>query len=445
MLELPRRALVVGLGASGLAAARLLVDRGVSVTATDRRSEQDLSERLGDLPNGVRTALGGHPTSLVDEVGLVVVSPGVPPDLPLLAVARQRGIPVLAEVELAWLQRPEAVLVAVTGSNGKSTVTSMIAKILEGAGRPTVAGGNLGTPASRLVLEGGWDYWVLEISSFQAEVLTSMRPTVGVILNLSQDHLERHADLEEYAAAKYRLFARQTAEDRAVLNRDDDMAAATPTFAHRLFFSLRESADGAFNGEKLVLAGEPLMPAEELGVGGRHNLANALAAALAAHALDVDRAAIRKALAGFEGLPHRHRVVAEVDEVAWVDDSKATNVGATAAALAGYPEGTVHLILGGLGKNQDFAALAAQVRRAVACVYLIGRDAELIGQALDGAAPMEMCGTLEEAVHRSREAARPGQTVLLAPACASFDQFENYARRGEAFSRLVREEVVPCR
>ncbi len=445
MLELPRRALVVGLGASGLAAVRLLVDRGVSVTATDSRSEQDLSERLDELPGDVRTVLGGHPTELVDETGMVVVSPGVPPDLPLLAAARQRGVPVLAEVELAWSQRPEAVLVAVTGSNGKSTVTTMIAKVLERAGRPTVAGGNLGTPASRLVLEGGWDHWVLEISSFQAEALTSMRPKVGVILNLSQDHLERHADFEEYAAAKYRLFARQTSADWAVLNRDDGMAAAAPTFARRLFFSLREPADGALRGGELLIAGEPLMPAEELGVGGRHNLANALAAGLAAHALDVDRMAIRKALAGFEGLPHRHRVVAEVNDVAWVDDSKATNVGATAAALAGYPDATVHLILGGLGKGQDFTALADQVRRAVVCVYLIGRDAELIGQALDGAAPTEMCGTLEEAVRRSRGAARSGQTVLLAPACASFDQFADYARRGEAFSRLVREEVVPCR
>lgn len=441
----PSRALVIGLGASGLAAAGLLHELGAAVTVTDLRTEEELGGSLHDLPAGTRTILGANPPDALEDAELVVVSPGVPAGAPILEEARRRGLPVISEVELAWRQRPEATLVAVTGSNGKSTVTTMVARILSEAGRLTAAGGNLGTPASRLVQEGGWDHWVLEISSFQAELFTALRPSVGILLNLSQDHLERHATMEAYAAAKHRLFSRQTEADWAVLNLDDPLAAATPTAARRRLFSLAEAAHGCLEGNTLMVEDAPLMDASELPVGGRHNLANALAAALAARALGVERAAIRRALASFEGLPHRHRTVAEAGGVRWVDDSKATNVGAAMAALEGYPEGSVHLILGGLSKGQDFTPMAPLVRRVAARVYLIGRDAARIGEALGDAAPLERCGTLAEAVRRARAAARAGDTVLLAPACASFDQFADYAERGEVFARLARGEVGSCR
>ena len=444
MRERPTAALVIGLGRSGLAAARLLAARGWTVTVTDRRSEMELGEALDRLPPGVRTVLGGHPETALDGVGLVVTSPGVPPDAPILRAAAARGLTVLPEIELAWRHRREAPLVAVTGSNGKSTVTSLIAAALCEGGIAAAAGGNLGTPASELVLKGGWDVWVLEVSSFQAEAFDEFRPDVAVLLNVSQDHLERHPDMEAYARAKYRLFARQRPEDTAVLNADDRLAAATPTAARRRRFSLEAPADATVRDGTLVLDGEPLLPASALRIEGRHNVANALAAALAAEAAGAPREAIRRALERFEGLPHRHRTVAERGGVRWVDDSKATNVGAAAAALAGYPERSVHLILGGLGKGQSFEALAPAVRRAAVRVYLIGRDAGIIAEALEGTAPLERCGTLEEAVRRAAAAARPGETVLLAPACASFDQFTDYAARGEAFARLA-GEVAPCR
>ncbi len=444
MVERFSSALVIGLGASGLAAARLLADRGTAVTVTDRRTEAELAGILERLPSGVRTALGGHPLELLDGAGVVVPSPGVPADAPILEAARSRRIPVLAEVELAWLHRPDATLVAVTGSNGKSTVTSMAAAILERSGMATAAGGNLGPPASELVLSGGWDAWVLEISSFQSELLTAMRPQAAVLLNVSQDHLERHPGMAAYARAKYRLFAFQTPEDVAVLNRDDPASAGAPAAARRRFFSLEPGADGSLADGELVVDGEALMPADAMGASGLHNVANALAATLATLAVGAGRDAAREALERFEGLPHRHRTVAFHEGVRWVDDSKATNVGATVAGLAGYTERSVHLILGGLGKGQDFTALVPAVRRAAARVYLIGRDAAVIAEALGDATAVEHCGTLDEAVRRARAAARPGQTVLLAPACASFDQFADYAARGDAFRRLV-EEVTACR
>ncbi len=442
----PSRVLVVGLGASGQAAVRLAAADGSRVVVTDLRSGEELGAVLEGLPGVEAAFLGGHPEACLEGVGLVVTSPGVEAGAPLLEAARHRGIPVLTELEFAWLHRPEAPLAAVTGSNGKSTVTALTAHLLREAGIPAVAGGNLGPPASELVLAGGWDAWVLEVSSFQAELLTALRPRVGVLLNLSQDHLERHPTMADYLAAKLRLFARQEPGDAAVLNGDDPLVAEAPVRARRLLFSLDRTADGWLDGKVLRLGPDRLAGADAIALGGRHNLANALAASLAAGELGAPLEAMGPALASFRGLPHRHVTVHEAGGVRWVDDSKATNVGATLAALAGYPAGTVHLILGGLAKGQDFAPLAPAVRRAARRVYLIGRDAELIGRALAGSAPLERCGTLERAVESAREAARPGDTVLLAPACASFDQFENYGARGEAFARLAAgEEVAPCR
>jgi UDP-N-acetylmuramoylalanine--D-glutamate ligase len=435
----PSRALVVGLGSSGVAAATLLTRQGWRVTVNDRAAAAELAERLAQLPAGVEAVLGGHPESLLESVALVVTSPGVPPDLPLLAQARRRGIGVIAELELAYRSLADTPLLAVTGSNGKTTVTALLGAILEEAGWNAGVGGNIGHPASALALEGGFDALVWEVSSFQLEGCTTLRPRVGLLLNLSPDHLDRHPTVADYLAAKARLFARQQGDDVAVLNADDGAVAGLAVPARAEFFSLHDrSAAACLAGDRLVLDGHPLLPRSHLPLLGQHNVANALAAALAAARAGVPRAAIATALERFTGLPHRHTVVAEVAGVRYVDDSKGTNIGATAAGLAGYPPGTVHLILGGLGKGQDFAALAEAVAGRVAAVYLIGAAAGEIADAIGRRVPVQQCGTLAEAVRRAAAAARAGDTVLLSPACASFDQFRDYAHRGDEFARLAR-------
>jgi UDP-N-acetylmuramoylalanine--D-glutamate ligase len=436
--------LVVGLGSSGLAAARLATADGSEVWATDLRPEAELATEMADLGDDVRTFLGGHPESCLDGVDLVIASPGVPADAPLLELARQRGVEINTEIEFAWFHQPQAELVAVTGSNGKSTVTELTARMLVEAGRSTVAGGNLGTPASQLVLDGGWESWVLEISSFQSELLTAMAPRVAVFLNLSQDHLERHPDLDTYCAAKQRLFAFQTDADTAVLNFDDPMVAATRTAARIRSFSTSDSADAFLDGDELVLDNAPIIRSSEVRMSGIHNLANALAASLAAVVLGATPAAMAATLSTFEGLEHRHRTVHTENGVRWVDDSKATNVAATLAALRGYPDDSLHLILGGRAKGQDFEVLADEVQRAVTRLYVIGEDGPAIAAILAGSAPIEDCGTLAEAVRRARHHAASGEWVLLAPACASFDQFSNYGERGDHFTDLARQEVAPC-
>lgn len=439
-----RRVLVVGLGRSGVAAARLAARDGAEVWATDRRHEHDLATELDALPPGTRRFLGGHPTSCLENVDLVVTSPGVPPEADILAEARRRGIEVLAEVEYAWLHASDVPSVAVTGSNGKSTVTTLIAEMLSTSGIDAVAGGNLGTAASELALLGGWSCWVLEVSSFQAELLTRMRPTVGVFLNISQDHLERHPGMDSYLAAKRRLFAFQAPEDVAVLNADDPAVAATPTAARRRLFSLERPADAWLDGIRLVLDGATFTERARLGLAGLHNVANALASALAAVELGATADAAARTLAEYHGLDHRHRTVHEENGVTWIDDSKATNVGATVAALRGYPDRSVHLILGGQAKGQDFSVLVAEAGRAAVRLYVIGIDGPAIAAEIADAAPVEDCGTLEEAVRRARGHARGGEWVLLAPACASFDQFSGYAERGRRFGELARGEA-PCR
>ena len=438
MTRRPSRAVVVGLGASGAAAATLLARQGWSVTVNDRATEWELDAVLGRLPEGVRTVLGGHPAELLDGTALVVVSPGVAWELPLLAEARRRGIEVIAEVELAARALSGVPTVGVTGSNGKTTVTSLLGEIGRAAGWRTGVGGNIGTAASELALAPGWDALVLELSSFQLEGCTTLRPDVAVLLNLSPDHLDRHRDTAAYLAAKTRIFARQNPGDFAVLNADDPTLARLEVPSRVVRFSLADDTAHAHLAQgTLVLDGEPLVPRAELPLLGDHNVANALAAALAASRLGVGREAIVRALRSFAALPHRHQVVALRGGVRWVDDSKGTNIGATAAGLTGYPPGTVHLVLGGLGKGQDFRELRPATEGRLARIYLIGEAAGAIGAALDGVAPVERCETLAEAVRRAAGFARPDDTVLLSPACASFDQFRDYHHRGEEFARLA--------
>ena len=445
MTEFHSRVVIIGLGTSGLAAARLAAADGARVLITDQRSEESIQEMVNELPPGTQMTLGAHPPSLLDDAETVILSPGVPLDLPLVLEARRRGLLVLSEVEFAWRHRPSAPMVAVTGSNGKSTVTTLVAQMMQTAGMSTVAGGNLGPPASELILDDLWQSWVLEISSFQSEALIDFRPRVGIFLNLSQDHVERHPDMAQYAQAKETLFARQQPSDAAILNLDDDIVAATPTAARKLFFSTSSPADASLIGDRLQIGNELLVQSGELQLSGRHNIANALAASLAAQEMGVPLDAIQTTLRRFTGLPHRHRLVHEGNGVRWIDDSKATNVGATIAALDGYPARSVHLILGGLGKGQDFSLLADPVSHTAAAVYLIGEDAPLIRRALGDVTSIKDCETLERAVEEARNQALPGQFILLAPACASFDQFPNYGERGEAFERLATDGASSCR
>ena len=438
------RVLIVGLGRSGLAAARLAARDGAEVWITDQRREPEFGTSRAGLPSDVRRFLGGHPLECLEGVDLLIVSPGVAPDVEILRAARERKVSISTEVEFAWMHAPDAPLVAVTGSNGKSTVTMLTVEMLVSGGVAAVAGGNLGTAACELVMAGGWECWVLEISSFQAELLTRMKPSVGIFLNLSQDHLERHPDMASYGSAKKRLFAYQGASDVAVLNADDDQVVGTPTAARRRLFSLEGPADAWFDGQRLMLDGRPFVDRSDVALPGVHNIANALAATLAAVELGARPEDAAAVLGEFAGLDHRHLTIHEADGVRWVDDSKATNVGAALAALRGYPDGSVHLILGGQAKGQDFSTMVPEVRRAAACVYLIGIDGPTIGNAIAGTTPVVECGTLDEAVRRARGRARSGQWVVLAPACASFDQFAGYHERGQAFAELARREEAPC-
>ena len=435
----PPHALVVGLGASGVAAAKLLLREGWRVTINDHARKADLEVRLAELPTGVLRSLGGHNVGLLTGTSRVVVSPGVPWNLPLLVEARRRRIEVIAEVELAARALAGTPIVGVTGSNGKTTVTSLIGEMLRVARMRVGVGGNIGTAASELALAGPWDAVVLELSSFQLEGSVTLRPRVALLLNISADHLDRHPTFAAYLAAKRRVFARQQRDDWAVLNADDPAIAETEVPSQRIRFSLaKREAEAHLAGDTLVLDGAPLLRRSELLLLGDHNVANALAAALAAARLGADPEAIATALRTFRGLPHRHQVVAEVGGVRFVDDSKGTNIGATAAGLAGYPPGSVHLILGGLGKGQDFRALRPVVAGRVARAYLIGTEAPAIASALENALPVETCGTLEVAVQRAAAEAKHGDFVLLSPACASFDQFDDYAHRGNEFARLAR-------
>ena len=435
----PPRALVIGLGLSGVGAAALLVRQGYRVTVNDAAAAEKLAGRIAELPADVEVLLGSHPPALLDGASLVVVSPGVPWELPLLAAARSRGIEVIAEIELAGRALAGVPIAGVTGSNGKTTTTALLGAMLNAAGLRTGVGGNIGVAASTLVLQGGWDAVVLELSSFQLEGCVRLRPRAALLLNLSADHLDRHPTMGAYLALKARLFAGQTPDDTAILNADDPALAGLVVRSRIARFSLHDrSAEAHLAGGTLVLDGTPLLPRAELPLLGDHNVANALAAALGAARMGASHAAIAAALRAFRGLPHRHRVVSEGRGVRFIDDSKGTNIGATAAGLAGYAPGSIHLILGGLGKGQDFRELRPAIAGRVACAYLIGAASDEIGAALVGAAPLDACGTLEEAMRRAFARARPGEVVLLSPACASFDQFRDYHHRGEEFARLAR-------
>lgn len=435
--------LVYGLGASGLAAVRLLRSRGVTVLAVDRRAVDsiELDELAGD--SGIELMLGADPQVLPGAFDGVVLSPGVPIDQPLLRDARRREVPVISEIELgyAFLNGPA---VGITGSNGKSTTTALAGAALRASGFDVEVCGNIGTPLTACVEGDEGRIFVIEVSSFQLESVDTFRPRAAALLNLKADHLDRHRTFERYRDAKTRIFARQESHDVAVLNADDPHVAAIGAQARRRYFSRLEPVDDGcyLDGERVVEAAPGERPVELFRVGdlqlvGSHNLENAMAAALLARAMGAHSEAVRTGLASFTGLPHRLARVATMGGVDWFDDSKGTNIDATLRSLESFPDGSVHLILGGRHKGGDPAELSGAVRAKVRRLYLIGEAADEFETALGASVDYERSGDLETAVRAAADQARSGDVVLLSPACASFDQYENFAARGRHFAELV--------
>ncbi len=444
------RVAVFGLAKSGLATVRVLLERGVSVVATDAAP----AEKLGTLPSDERleAVLGGHPPSLLAGVDLCVVSPGVPMSVPALDVARASGIPVLAEVELASRLVP-GVVVGITGTNGKSTTTALAAALLRDAGRDAVACGNFGTPwihyAAGAPLAGELPppsrVWVVELSSFQLEGLRRFAPDVAVHLNLTPDHLDRYRSVDDYGAAKARIFESQGEAQVAVLNADDPLVARIRTRARRFAFSRTLAPPlGAWLKDGIFLADAdgrgPRVYArrEDLQLPGSHNAENALAALAATIPLGVTPETAVATFRTFKGLPHRTVLVRTRSGVAFYNDSKGTNVDATLKSLEGFPDGSVFLILGGKDKGDDFRRLLPLVSRKARKVLAIGAAGPAVMRALAGGAPCEEVGTIDRAVEVGAAEGRPGDVVLLSPACASYDQYRNYEHRGDAFEALVR-------
>jgi len=421
---------VVGMARSGVAAVEFLREKGADVWAVDQNPVE--------IP-GI-TVLPQSDESLA-KAEWIVLSPGVPADMDIVESARRRGARVIGDVELAsWFL--EGPIIGITGSNGKTTTTALTGHILQASGIPVQVGGNIGTPPASMVAASRPDQWnVLELSSFQLETVETLRPRVGAALNLTPDHLDRHYTMTRYAAAKGRLFANQTDTDFAVLNADDAFCVAyAGGRGHAVWFSsTRKVAPGAFlqHGE-ILLDGQELMQASEVPLLGVHNLENAMAAAAITHLAGASHAQIRDAVMTFPGVEHRLEFVCEADGVAWYNDSKATNVDATLKAISAF-DGKLWIILGGKDKNTDYTPLAAPLRVKAHAALLIGAAAEKIASHLKGAAPLIACGTLEIAVCEARARANPGDRVLLAPACASFDQFENFEHRGREFKRLVKD------
>jgi UDP-N-acetylmuramoylalanine--D-glutamate ligase len=436
----PPYAVIVGLGTTGLSCARHLHALGWRLAVTDTRAAPPQLPALTALDATIPVRLGGLDATLLDGAVCVVASPGVALNGAFFDAARRRGLSIVGDIEL-FARAAAAPVAGITGTNGKSTVTTLLARMAERAGLKVRVGGNLGEPALDL-LGGDTELYVLELSSYQLETTASLNCKAATVLNVSPDHLDRYASLMDYAAAKARIFARC---DTAVINLDDPLVVDMPRCAGRtLSFSLRASigADYAVAmhaGEWwLTRAATPLLPVASLRIKGLHNAANALAALALGEALALPLPVMLGELAEFTGLPHRSQWVADVNGVSYIDDSKGTNVGATLAAVAGMP-GPLVMIAGGEGKNQDFAPLAAAFRGKVRHTVLIGRDGPLIAQALLGVCTLESCDSLPGAVRAAARAARPGDTVLLSPACASFDMFTDYAQRGAVFAHAVRE------
>ena len=436
---MPLHAVVVGLGKTGFSVARYLLSAGSRVAVTDNRAEPPELARLIALGGDILVRTGGFDAALLEHADLVVVSPGVALTGPFFDAARARGLSIVGDIEL-FARAARAPVVGITGTNGKSTVTTLLGKMAARSGLTMRAGGNLGAPA-RDLLDEGVELYILELSSFQLETTESLALAAATVLNVTPDHMDRYPDLAAYAAAKARIFARC---DVAVINLDDPLVAAMVGPGQRqLSFSLRADvgADYALmrrdDGDWwLMRREERLLALSQLRLTGLHNAANALAALALAEALGLPRAACVAALAAFTGLAHRTQWLAEIGGVRYVNDSKGTNVGATLAAVDGMP-GPLVVIAGGDGKGQDFTPLRAAFAGKVRAAVLIGRDARALGQVLAGVCALHYADSLEAAVECAAQVAQPGDTVLLSPACASLDMFRDYKHRGEVFADAV--------
>ena len=434
------RTLVVGVGMTGLSCGRFLARQNCPVAFVDSRANPPALESLREAISNPSLRLGGFDPASLDGIDRLVVSPGVPLDEPLLEQARRRGLPVLGDIDL-FVEQARAPIIAITGSNGKSTVTSLLAQLLSAAGHEVRAGGNLGPPALDLLHDDDPDYYALELSSFQLERTARVPCAAAVVLNVSADHLDRYADIESYAEAKARLYRDAR---RAVVNRDDPWVSAMATLDDQpVSFGLDAPAAGHYGLVQdreayLAFGDERIAAVSELRILGRHNAANALAALALGHAAGCAHDAMLAGLRQFRGLPHRTEWVAEIAGVRWINDSKATNLGATLVALEAIP-GRVVLIAGGDAKGADLAPLHAPLKQKARAAVLYGQDAGLIETVIAAACPSRRVATLEDAVLEAAALAQSGDSVMLSPACSSLDMFADYRERGDRFVRAVRE------
>lgn len=441
-----KRVLVVGLGKSGVASALFLKKHGARVTVSDAKPEDQLRSEIPLLlDHGITVETGGHGDRTFRGQDLIVVSPGVPVDAPHLVQARALGEPVIGEIELAAQFLPGPI-VAITGSNGKTTTTTLVGEILGAGGLPTVVGGNIGTPAISLVERATANTWaVLEVSSFQLETVQTFRPRIAVILNITPDHLDRHRTFEAYAGAKARIFENQQSDDFAVLNEDDPACVnlAKRVNAQLFWFSRQKEVQrGAWlSGGRILFRDaarqQEIMLVADIPLKGAHNVENALAGVCVGMLVGSSPERIREAIRNFKAVEHRLEFVARIRNVDYYNDSKATNVDATIKALESFPA-NIHLILGGKDKGSDYSVLNDLLRRRVKRVYTIGAAAAKIESQIKEAADIFHAETLEKAIRRAAQDAKPNDIVLLAPACASFDQFDSYEHRGKVFKDVVK-------
>ena len=441
-----KKVLVIGLARTGVATSLFCAARGAGVTATDRRAGAEFGDVLATLRGaGVQLEFGGHSAQTLADKDLIIPSPGVPADAPILRAAREKGITVWSEIELAF-RFLKGKLIGITGSNGKTTTTSLIEHILRGSGFSTLLAGNIGTPLISCVEAATDRTWtVAELSSFQLELIESFRPHISVFLNLTPDHLDRHGSMDAYGAAKARIFENQTKSDFAVLNANDVPSQKLAPLRPKVFwFSRKEYVEQGVSlvGDQIVLrrdaTEERILDRSEIPLAGAHNLENVLAAVAATRLAGAAPSDIAKGIRSFAGVEHRLEFVAEHNGVRYYNDSKATNVDATLKALDAFP-GRILVILGGKDKGSDYTVLRQPLREKAILALLIGAAADKIERQIAGSVAVERAGTLERAVGIAVHAAQPGDIVLLAPACASFDQFQNYEHRGRVFKELVRQ------
>jgi UDP-N-acetylmuramoylalanine--D-glutamate ligase len=437
-----KHVVVVGAGCTGLGLVRFFLDRGAVTTLSDSRKREDLDGVTELAERGLRFDCGGHDAGLLASADLIAISPGIPLTVPALAAARQAGVPVLGEIEIAGRELT-APIIAVTGTNGKSTTTCLVGEIMKLWGRHAFVGGNLGIPLIEATRCTGWDCIVAEISSFQLEAVETFRPRYGMLLNLTADHLDRYPDMASYVAAKLRIFDNMTADDVAIINADDALVArhAEGLKCRTVAFSscqVLEEGMG-FDGEHIVWrhAGQQqLFPVSALRLTGLHNIENVMAALIPPLLEGCPAETAWQAVCGFGGLDHRMVLVRELDGVTWYDDSKGTNVGSVVKSLAGL-EGQVTLIAGGKDKGGDYAPLEELVKAKVGHLILIGQAADRMQENFRGMTEILRADSLEQAVDMARRVTVAGGAVLLSPGCSSFDMFRSYAERGEVFCRAV--------